>query len=213
MLIRLLAGLTDIDIPESRHSFAERLSQWLGWTDAISLSSALNGSLASLPSGARGFPGGAEGECMRVRRTLATAIAEDGALAEDRRRADASAGFAPFRRRYIARQQAMETAIGPARQRLRTSLAARSPALARLAAVDAVMEQALGEQERRLLATVPGWLEKHFERLRQTHPATPDEHPEWLDRFCKDVQAVSLAELEIRLEPIEGLLEALRKSA
>jgi hypothetical protein len=31
--------------------------------------------------------------------------------------------------------------------------------------------------------------------------------------FCKDMQAVLLAELELRFEPVEGLLEALRKSS
>ncbi|WP_029227051.1 DUF3348 family protein, partial [Burkholderia ubonensis] len=43
-LVRLLARLADADVPESRQTLADRLSQWLGWTDAISLSSALNGS-------------------------------------------------------------------------------------------------------------------------------------------------------------------------
>ena len=91
--------------------------------------------------------------------------------------------------------------------------------MAQLAAVDAVMEQALGAQEHNLLSAVPGLLEKHFVRLRQAHQALPDE-PEggalpvaWQDVFCKDMQAVLLAELELRFEPVEGLLEALRKSS
>ena len=220
-LIRLLARLTDIDVPEPRHAFADRLSQWLGWADAISLSGALNASPPAVPASARVTRGSSEeDECIRLRGVLAKAIADDSALlAAEKEHPDTAADFAPYRRRYLARQQTMEMAIGPLRERLRASLAARSPAMAQLAAVDAVMEQALGAQEYRLLSTVPGLLEKHFRRLRQAHQAVPDE-PEggapqaaWQDVFRKDMQAVLLAELDIRLEPVEGLLEALRKSS
>ncbi|HEX7937312.1 MAG TPA: DUF3348 family protein, partial [Paraburkholderia sp.] len=51
-LIRLLARLVDVDVPESRQSLSDRLSQWLGWTDAIALSSALTGAPPALPAGA-----------------------------------------------------------------------------------------------------------------------------------------------------------------
>jgi len=218
-LTRLLARLADIDVAEPRHAFADRLSQWLGWTDAISLSAVLNGGPAAVPASVRAVQGGEEGECLRLRGVLAKAIADDGALAAEKERTDTAAGFSPYRRHYLARQQTMEMALGPLRERLRASLAARSPAMAQLAAVDAVMEQALGAQERSLLSTVPGLLEKHFVRLRQAHQATPDE-PEggapqmaWQDVFRKDMQSVLLAELDIRFEPVEGLLEALRKSS
>ncbi|MFP3739939.1 DUF3348 family protein, partial [Burkholderia sp. SIMBA_019] len=52
-LIRLLARLTDIDVPGSGQSLSDRLSQWLGWTDAIALSTALNGNPPAAASGAR----------------------------------------------------------------------------------------------------------------------------------------------------------------
>jgi hypothetical protein len=226
-LTRLLARLADIDVPESRHAFADRLSQWLGWTDAISLSGVLNGSPAVVPAGLRAARDSSEeDECVRLRGVLAKAIADDSALLAAEKEQpgnpdnpEKAADFSPYRRRYLARQQTMEMAIGPLRERLRASLAARSPAMAQLAAVDAVMEQALSAQEYRLLATVPGLLEKHFRRLRLAHQAVQDE-PEggapqvaWQDLFRKDMQAVLLAELDIRLEPVEGLLEALRKSS
>jgi hypothetical protein len=223
-LTRLLARLADIDVPESRRAFADRLSHWLGWTDAISLSGVLNGSPAVVPAGLRAARGTSEqDECARLRGVLAKAIADDSALLAAEKEQPGNPGkpadFSPYRRRYVARQQTMEMAIGPLRERLRASLAARSPAMAQLAAVDAVMEQALSAQEYRLLATVPGLLEKHFRRLRQAQQALPDE-PEggapqvaWQDVFRKDMQAVLLAELDIRLEPVEGLLEALRKSS
>jgi hypothetical protein len=197
----LLARLNDITVPESRQGFADRLSQWFGWTDAISLSAALDGSAAA-PGRARGRDGAEQREVDGVRAALAKAIAERGAFASD---------FASHRRRYLARQQAMETAIGPLRGRLRARLASASPEMARLAAVDVVMEQVLGAQEHRLLATVPGLLEKHFARLRQADESDGGSGA-WVDVFCRDMQGLLLAELDIRLQPIEGLLDALRKS-
>jgi hypothetical protein len=206
-LTRLLARLTDIDVPESRQAFADRLSHWVSWTDAISLSTALNGNPATAPA-ASTSSNDEEGECARVRASLVNAITEGSPLAAD---------FAPYRQRYLARQQAMEAAIGPLRSRLRAKLAARSPDLARLVAVDAVMEQALDAHEHRLLATVPGLLEKHFKRLRQAaqqQAGSDDEVPPdaWQDAFRKNMQDVLLAELDIRFQPIEGLLETLRSS-
>jgi hypothetical protein len=131
---------------------------------------------------------------------------------------DPSTDFAPHRRRYLASQQAMETQIAPLRERLRARLAARSPAMARLAAVDAVLANALAAEEQRLLATVPGLLEKHFRRLCQAESTAPDlpdgnlRPGRWLEAFGKDMQAVLLAELDLRFQPLEGLLEALHPS-
>ena len=259
-LIRLLARLTEAEVPESHQAFADQLSQWLGWADAISLSAALNGgsanAIATAPS-ADARPSSArseEGECVRVRAALAKAIAEDTLFAPPAPPAPSKSAtrgqllrnapyeappappvptekqdFMPYRLRYQARQQAMDAGIGPLREKLRARLAAQSPDMARLAVLDGVMEQVLGEQERRLLGTVPAMLEKHFERLRrqqrqeeeeqqaqQAQPAVagteaaPQPSSQWLHRFGRDAQSVLMAELEIRFQPLEGLLEALR---
>ena len=214
-LIRLLARLNDTNVPESKQAFADRLSQWVSWTDAISLAGALDGGPSTAPSGARVPLSAEESECARARATLVHAIAAP---------MDAAADFPPYRQRYLSRQQAMEASVGPLRERLRARLAAGSPAMARLAAVDAVMEHALGVHEHRLLSTVPLLLEKHFKRLRKADetaqaaaeaPAEPVDGVRpgaWLDVFRKDMQGVLLAELDIRFQPVEGLLEALRVS-
>lgn len=215
-LIRLLARLTDIEVPEPKQAFADRLSQWLGWTDAISLSAALNGGLAAASSGARAAGNPEARECERVRTAMTNAIAEDMHNVSR----DNATDFAAYRRRYHARQQAMETSIGPLRGRLRSTLATRSPDMARLAAVDVVMEQVLSAQEHRLLASVPATLEKHFKRLSQadananagSDPEVETEPGVWLSVFRKDMHDVLLAEMEVRFQPVEGLLEALRAS-
>jgi len=315
-LVRLLTRLAEVDAVESRQSLSDQLSQWLGWTDAIALSSALNGAPPTVAAGARGFGRADEDECARVRGSLASAIAGDSVLAPARRHAPARApahgsarmpaqipaqrggadpqvDYAVFRQRYLALQQSMETAIGALRGRLRALLAARAPAFARLAVVDAVMERALSERERTVLAAVPGLLGGHFERLREAalqrqaeadaaadaarqKPAeaegdaaaeaegdasaarqslaqtqagadptpakalaaavrdtttaeakavtaappaglsataghlAPVTQDAWLDVFRKDMQSVLLAELDVRFQPVEGLLAALR---
>ncbi|MFM0193796.1 DUF3348 domain-containing protein [Paraburkholderia strydomiana] len=283
-LIRLLARFADADVPEPRQSLSDRLSQWLGWTDAIALSSALIGAPPSVPAAARAFGSAEEAECARVRASLVKTITGDSAFAVARRRGAGyvepqavPVDYALFRQRYQAMQQSMETGVGNLRGRLRALLAAKTPAMGRLALLDAVMERALGERERNLLASVPVLLAGHFERLREAAQQAQDKDPApddgtqaesaasraastaagsaaaaagsaaegsvepkvhvqaqpqpqlqapaldaaptpaqavapnaWLDVFRKDMQSVLLAELDVRLQPVEGLLAALR---
>jgi len=281
-LIRLLARFADADVLEPRQSLSDRLSQWLGWTDAIALSSALTGAPPSVPAAARAFGSAEEAECARVRASLVKTITGDSAFAVARRRGAGyvepqavPADYALFRQRYQAMQQSMETGVGNLRGRLRALLAAKTPAMGRLALLDAVMERALGERERNLLASVPVLLAGHFERLRDAAQQAQDQEPApddgtqaesaasraastaagsaaaaaaagsaaegsvepkahvppqpqapaldaaptpaqavapnaWLDVFRKDMQSVLLAELDVRLQPVEGLLAALR---
>ncbi|CAM3536083.1 DUF3348 domain-containing protein [Bordetella flabilis] len=262
-LIRSLARLTDLNAAESRQSLPDRLSQWLGWTHAIALSTVLDSDPPALPGGAPTPAEDEERECARVRTTLAKAIANDGAFSAARRRqqaprplptargtaqamaqraapespgpapltpaaADSAArtgaqtvDYAVYRQRYLALQRTMETAIGKLRGRLRATLAASHAGMSRLVRVDAVMEQALGERERALLGTIPGLLEAHFHRLRLAEAAAMAEAEAagtpatlapgaWLDTFRQDMRNVLLAELDVRLQPVEGLLAALR---
>ncbi|AOJ07327.1 DUF3348 domain-containing protein [Burkholderia mayonis] len=235
-LIRLLARLADADVQESRQSLSDQLSQWLAWTDAIALSSALSMSPPASSSGARAGDD-ADSLGVRVRASLAKAIARTGAFAAGRdsaapaaardASADAPIDFTLFRHDYLSMQQAMEMDIGDLRGRLRQMMAARTPALARLAVLDATMERALAARERNLLASVPKLLGTYFERLRQAEQqrladagakaeaeaketAAAVASSAWLDAFRKDMQSVLLAELEVRFQPVEGLLAALR---
>lgn len=220
-LIRLLSRLAEADVREPANPTADRLSQWFGWTDAISLSAALDGTPATAQTSIRAPRNTEESECNRVKSALANAIVEDNTFGAGK---DATSDFAPYRRRYLARQQAMEAGVGSLRSRLRSAMAARSPAMARLASVDVVMAQVLEAREHSLLSAVPGLLERHFERLRKAGEApaaeeaqTPDTAaplPDaWLDVFRKDAQDVLLAELDFRFQPVEGLLDALRTQA
>lgn len=197
-LVRLLDALTDprMRVREARASFADGLVQWVGWADAIALSAALERPPIANPDDAA-FD--ARAECGRVRTALTKALAREAAATY------ADMGYTLFRRRYATQQQSMEDSIGALRERVRAAAAARSPELARLSAVDAVMAQVLGMQERRLLGTVPGLLERHYRRLQSEHEGSED----WVALFRHDMQAVMLAELDLRLQPVEGLIEAM----
>jgi hypothetical protein len=212
-LVRLLARWNEAEVREPAASTAERLSQWLAWTDAIALSTVLNAPATR----AKAITGTPDDDCARVRDGLARTIRDDSLYANDGDAPEATTvDFAPYRLRYLARQQAMEAGVGPLRAKLRSALAARSAEMAKLATVDAVMEQALEAREHSLLATVPAMLEKHFKRLRQAAepaPEAPDVEavpPGWLEVFHQDIRDLLLAELDFRFQPVDGLLEALR---
>ena len=249
--VRLLAALHDNAVAPSKEAFAQSLGRWVAWTDAISLSGALNA--APAPGSATGTAVASavqadEREIARVRTALAK-VAETAAGTtepERARRPVAASGtlpppaddFAAFCRRYVGAQQSMEAQVAPLRRRLRATLTGASPALARLAALDAVMEEVVGTRERELLATVPRSLEQQFDRLcveggapahdaphetpaepaappgpARTDAPTPRPSAARLATFRRDMRKLLLAELDLRLQPVEGLLDALRKSS
>lgn len=140
---------------------------------------------------------------------------------------DDAADYTLFRQCYLSLQQSMETHIGNLRRRLRATLAMRSSAMARLASVDAAMERALEAREQHLLSSAPVALRGHFERLRTAEAErlahgeaqaqaqaqgrlTTIEPGAWLDTFRYDMQCVLHAELDLRFQPVQGLLAALR---
>lgn len=230
-LIRALSDLVSTDAAPPRQSFADRLGQWLDFADAIALFSALNGS-----TDAAGGPATAEhpalrDEFARVRGALLDSINTDGLLTPGKARirlpapawhasTPGAADYLPYHRYYLAHQRDMGAAIAPLRASVRAGLAQRAPALRQLAALDGVLDQALAPRERSLLATVPQLLGRRFEQLHQAHRnalTTPDDPARWLQpgawlhTFCQDMRVVLRAELELRLQPVAGLLEALNE--
>jgi hypothetical protein len=123
--------------------------------------------------------------------------------------------FALYRQRYLDVQRNMELMIAPLRAHAREALSAASPELRPLAALDAVWEQLLSVREQKLLATVPVLLKKRFDELRKKHqeddPNTWRQPGGWLHLFGQELQQTLLAELDVRLEPVLGLIEAFSK--
>lgn len=213
--IRLLARLADVDVAPSSQSLSDRLSQWLDWNRALALSSALDNPPAAAGTRAPALDH-LQGQCASAREVLSASIRSDPTLsprrmgavpANERCTGDGMpADVGSFRQCYLVRQRAMQAATGRLRGELRSVLGQVSAEMAKLAAVDAVMEQALGPREHALLASVPDRLQRRFERQHQAGLATPG----WLDNFRRDLQSLLLAELALRFQPVEGLLAALR---
>ena len=235
-LVRILSET----LPEAidpHYDFGERLGQWLDFTDALNLFSVLNsrhGAGAAVhekrPASGSSLPE----QLARVRRNLADAIRNDGAFGTEPAKLrfptplpnatpESAAEFTPYHRYYLAHQRDMSSAIAALRSNARQALAAQSPAGRQLAELDAAFEKSLAVRERNLLATIPMHLAKRFAQRYDDHrtglgeatddPATWVTPGSWLEAFCHDTQAVLLAELDLRLKPVAGLIAALGEAA
>lgn len=201
---QLAAGLPASDDPP-RQDLAERLGDWLNVRDAIALNAAhqaLPRAAVQRPTAARPAGPGLRAALQALRATLEQGIAAPPALPL----LPTDTHFAPTHQRWLAQQRRMETAIDALRQHARKVLAATSPALAQLALLDAALEQWLGGREQRLLAEVPHGLKPRFEQLRQQQPDT------WPAAFEAELQSALRAELELRLQPLTGLIEAFEQA-
>lgn len=220
-LIRLLTRLTGSTWTEPRQTLADRLSLWLGWSDAITLSTALNSAppAVAAPDGdtdeqTRLF----QRDCDALRTRLLTSIEQSGSASANRipdRRLRSPSGapraeldYPVHGQRYVSMQKTMESDIASLRGHLRAALARRSPAMTKLAILDALMERTLAPRERSLLSKLPSLLESHFLRLSQAGGIDAPER--WLAVFRQDMRSVMKAELALRMQPIDGLMGALR---
>ncbi len=231
-LIRALSALVATDVADSRQSFADRLGQWLDFADAIALFSALDNPADTSAPAVAEHPAPGD-EFARVRGSQLESINTDGLLTPGKARirlpapawhadTEGAADYLPYHRYYLAHQRDMGAAIAPLRASLRAELARQSPALRQLATLDGVLDQAFAPRERSLLASVPQLLGRRFEQLHQAHrsalPAGATDDPArwlqpgaWLHTFCQDMRLVLLAELDLRLQPVQGLMDALNE--
>lgn len=151
--------------------------------------------------------------------------------------------FEPYRRFVAAHQRQMESTLRSLRAQLRLQLSKRASAGQQLAGLDAAFENILAEREAALLAKTSKLLEKRFVQalkahmLAPTQPATqitettdatvdatdvsdpksnktPKSDPNsWLMPLRQTIRQALLAELDTRLQPALGLLEALTSIA
>jgi hypothetical protein len=238
-LIRCLADLAIVDAVEAGNAFAEELGQWIHFADAITLAAVHSGDAPGPMghrSGAQAAASIAAGaEFDRIQALLTDSVTKSFSPKSDKAYiklpepilehpsdlAAVYAAYAPYRRFYEAHQRDMELRIQPLRARVREALAQASPRLGKLAELDATLEKILRDRETKLLSKVPALLGKRFEHLFREHerklgesgqadsPATRAQ--DWLARFCEEMRTLLLAEVELRLQPAIGLLEALRQ--
>lgn len=228
-LVRVLSD-TVPEIAAPKYDFGERLGQWLDISDALTLYSLLH---AGAGNGTAGVAADDDlpGQLARLRRHLGDSIHADGVFSPQPARIpfpvplpnatpESAADFSPYHRYYLAHQRDMSAAITALRANARKALAGRSPAGRQLAELDAAFDNFLSPRERSLLGNIPILLNRRFQQRLANHratlgPADADDPAAWalpggwLEAFCQDTQTVLLAELELRLKPVAGLIAAL----
>ncbi|MFZ2973561.1 MAG: DUF3348 domain-containing protein [Ferribacterium limneticum] len=232
-LVRVLSD-TLPEVPDPKYDFGERLGQWLDFSDALTLFSVLNteaGSGTPIALANSDLPA----QLARVRRNLSDSIHNDGVFGSEPTRIpfptplpnaspESAADFSPYHRYHLAHQRDMNSAITALRANARKALAGQSAAGRQLADLDAAFEKFLANRERNLLSNIPIMLGKRFDQRYAEHcaalandsvddPATWTQPGSWLEAFCHDAQTMLLAELELRLKPVAGLISALGSAA
>lgn len=197
---------------EGAPALAERLGRWLAPTDAIRLYAALHAGDTGATTPVAPAAAGLRAELARVRAALAGAVDDacsslPGAVRGGGEGAETveAPDLLPYLRCHFARQREMEARIGPLRVEVRQVLAGASPALRQLAALDAAMAQSLAGREREALAGLPSLLEQRLADRLSPASGGGDGRTSVREEF----REILLAELDFRLLPVVGLIEAL----
>jgi Protein of unknown function (DUF3348) len=132
---------------------------------------------------------------------------------------DATTAFEPYRRFVYSHQRQMENVISGLRAQLRGMLSKGDSAWQQLGMLDAAFAAILNERESKLLLKLTSGFEKRFhsalkKHLKALQAASDADEPApdtetWLPALCQQMQSALLHELDIRLQPIEGLMDAL----
>jgi hypothetical protein len=233
-LLRVLDGLSVFSAAGSGPAFAERLGHWVDFSAAMELYAAqtlitkrpIEFSLEGTPMAS------INDHCESVCAALIESISASCVLGGGRSRirfpvpnteltADIATAFEPYRRFYLAHQNDFEQGVRRLRTQMHELLAQGPESLRQLATLDAAFAAILNDRESKVLRRIPVLLESRFGQLIQNHLQTVDgllparlfttgvEHAPWLITFCADMRTVLLAELELRLQPVRGLIEAM----
>lgn len=111
--------------------------------------------------------------------------------------------FAPYSQHFVQQQRVIGTCTTTLRMRLRDKLARASDELARLAQLDEYIERAMATPQSRASAGLCAVLESRAQKHYANDPLR------WRSRLWPDLQRLLRAELDQKLQPVLGLIEAL----
>ncbi|MEY2859576.1 MAG: hypothetical protein RL392_34 [Pseudomonadota bacterium] len=225
LLIRTLVDLAVLEPATPAPDLPEKLSTWISFTDAIKLSGVQKDSAAQITSALHATGDFAVAkEFSLARHALEQSIARYATASDSKLRLvlpthqagvtmEEASTYTPYRRYHQNYQRHLEQSARSMRSKVRNGIANVSPRLRQLAMLDSTYENILQEREASLLACLPTMFERRFHQLRKTHGHdSPDlwtKPGAWLNQFFSDLHVVLLAELDLRLQPTVGLLEAL----
>jgi hypothetical protein len=226
-LVRHLSDLAAPGVDVARGQFAQRLSRLIDFSDSIKLS-AVHARLGTTPFEPSGQSGAAIQEgFLRRRQSLAQSIARSFTPGASPMRSrlpqpeagpaeDDTAAFDPYLKFYKAQQRHLDFTIQGIQDDVRREVAGLAPGLDELVTMDTALGNTLVSHARKYFAAIPGLLGRRFALLLQQYrqASSDEQHRQtlWLQlhtQFCTDMQESLLAELEARLLPSQGLIEAI----
>ncbi len=115
----------------------------------------------------------------------------------------------PYRRYMVDHQKQMGLILGRERRRLRHALSGCPGTGATLAAIDAAFERAIGPQETQRLSVLPILTEHYLRQLLVNAEAQGSPFQQVMRTFERDLRQALVHELDLRAQPVLGLLETL----
>jgi hypothetical protein len=128
--------------------------------------------------------------------------------------------FDQYQRFYLLHQSELDVKTEKIRALVRKEISKHSLSLAQLAELDKTFSKSMVIHTRKRFSVVPKLLKVRFEQLYSEHcerlngstcvdqPLSWINEKGWLTQFYAEMQQLLLAEFEVRLQPIIGLVEA-----
>jgi hypothetical protein len=210
----------------SHRHFAQRLGQLIDLSDSVNISRVHGQGSANLFMASTTSVEAITAEFLQVRNAIIASIIQSFEDDTGLRRiklprpgpeasADAS-GYEPYGRFYAAHQREMGGKIQRLRAQVREAVRGGSAELAQLVVLDEALGDTLTLHSRKFFAAIPRLLARRYAHLLNEYTVACDNPQnnsgswsELLELFCQDMQSVLLAEVEARLLPTQGLIEAL----
>jgi hypothetical protein len=237
-LVRFLSDLEIADVQVSHKHFTERLAQLIDLSDSVALSAAHDKlALMRRDAGPAASPAVSSeaviAEFIRVRTAAVQFIVSTFTPGEgvswlslpiitSETPELERASYERYQLFYVNHQREIIFKLNKLRADTRSTVSTHSARLAQLVALDTALEATLNVHTQKLFAGVPRLLGKRFDALYQQHQQTMTDQetddPQmwgepggWLEQFNREMQGLLLAELEVRLQAILGLIEALNE--
>lgn len=234
-LIRLLSEWTVADNKYSFEGFGARFGQLFALKDSLKLAE-MHGELKSVDFDHRDIDKqDIQEHFLSARKEIVAAISSRFVAQSEQTRArvqfpslrdnatkEQLSVFEVYQGFYINLQRQIDRDVQHLQSYMRDVAAGYSLRLAQLVEMDTTLAKSLANKSREMFALIPQLLARRFEYLLQNHHQAlfNSDHDDiaqwtavdgWLDRFRLDTYELLLAELDVRLQPVIGLLEAINE--
>ena len=218
-LVKLMSELAQLNSSAYDYNLAERLGHFMGVSGSMNLALGLRALPVTAFDETSESIGIVRKSVLDARERMILRIVESFSSSDSQNsvpslangvREEALRTFSPYQRYYTSQQIEMGVAIKAVREQLRKDMAGISLEMNRLASLDKVLEVNLEAHVRKQFNTVTKGLELYF-KTEITKQTGEFELDQFLSPFYQKMRELLLAELDARMQPIFGLLEALNE--